>query len=196
MSIDAGFSPYSFPALPGEMDDRANARGHAAGYAAGRRQVERELEALRAAIEQEGTRRAQQGSAEVQLALDALSRSAAEFRQRELPVLSAVETSIANAAIELAEAIIGRELSGGDASARAALERAVHEAGAVGTAVRLNPEDIAIITAAGAPEGVDLVPDPGIARGDAVVDVAHGSIDARIANSIARARAALEGGAA
>lgn len=197
MSIDASFSPYDFPALPGEQaDERAAIRGHAAGYAAGRRQVERELEALREAIELEGTRRAQQGSAEVQSALDALARSAAEFRQREIPTLHAVESAIANAAIELAEAIIGRELSAAADSARAAVERAVHEAGATGSAIRLNPEDAAVIAAGGGlAAGLDLVADPSIRRGDAVVDVANGSIDARIASSVARVRAALEDGA-
>lgn len=197
LSIDARFSPYDFPAMPsGRADERATMRGHAAGYAAGRQQVERELEALRAAIELDGTRRAQQGSAEVQSALDALARSAAEFRQRELPTLHAVETAIASAAIELAEAIVGHELSAADDSARAAVQRAVHEAGGTGSAIRLNPEDAAVIAAGGGlSTGLDLVADPSIRRGDAVVDVANGSIDARIANSIARAKAALGGDA-
>lgn len=197
MSSEAAFSPYDFPAMPSDRnDERATMRGHAAGYAAGRKQVERELEALREAIELDGSRRAQQGNAEVQSALDALSRSAAEFRQRELPTLHAVETAIASAAIELAEAIIGRELSAADDSARAAVERAVHEAGPTGSAIRLNPEDVAVIAAGGGLEsGLNLVADPGIRRGDAVVDVANGSIDARISSSLARAKAALEDGA-
>lgn len=194
MSIEAAFSPYDFPALPGEPgDDRAAIRGHAAGYAAGRKQVERELEALRESIEREGTTRARQGSIEVQLALDALAVSAAEFRRRELPVLLAVESAIASAAIELAEAIIGRELSAKEDAARAAVERALGEAGSAGSAIRLNPEDIAVIAAGGRLEpGIDLVPDPSLERGDAIVDVASGTIDARIASSIARAKAALE----
>jgi flagellar assembly protein FliH len=197
LSIDAAFSPYTFPALPGEpADEQASIRGHAAGYAAGRRQVEQELETLRVSIELDGTRRARQGSEEVQLALDALARSAAEYRQRELPVLRAVESAIANAAIELAEAIIGRELSTTDSSARAALERAVHEAGSTGSAIRLNPEDIAVISADARLEpGIDLIPDASIERGDAVIDVANGSIDARISTSLARVRAALQDGA-
>ena len=191
---DAAFSPYDFPALPSEQnDERASMRGHAAGYAAGRKQVEKELEALREAIEVEGTRRARQGSAEVQHALEALARSAADFQRRQLPVLQDVEASIANAAIELAEAIIGRELSATADSARAAVERAVHEAGPTGAAIRLNPQDVAVIAAGGALEsGLQLVADPSIERGDAVIDVANGSIDARIASSIARARAALQ----
>ena len=194
MSIDAAFSPYDFPALPSEhTDQRAAVRGHAAGYAAGRKQVEQEFEALREAIELDGTRRAQQGSAEVQSALDALARSAAEFRQRELPVLRAVESAIANAAIELAEAIIGHELSATDDSARAAVERAVHEAGSIGNAIRLNPQDVAVIAAGGGlGNGLDLVADPSICRGDAVVDVANGSIDATISSSLARVKAALQ----
>jgi len=195
LSIESAFSPFDFPALPGERDDREKIRGHAAGYAAGRKQVERELEALREAIQLEGTRQARQVSAEVQSALDALARSAAELRKRELPVLRAVESSIANAAIELAEAIIGRELSGADDSAKAAVLRAVHEAGSAGTSIRLNPEDLAIIAQDASLEGIDLVADAAVERGGAVVDVANGSIDATIASSLARAKAALDGGA-
>ena len=193
MSREAAFSPLDFPSLPtAGGDTRENIRGHAAGYAAGRKQVEAELAALREAIELDGERRRERDRTEVQRALDALVRSAAEFRARELPTLRSVDAAIAAAAIELAEAIVGRELSRADDSARAALERAMHDTAPAGSAVRLNPHDIAVIEASGAPTAdLELVPDATIARGDAIVQTVDGSIDARVSSSIARARAAL-----
>lgn len=197
MSTETGFSPFSFPALPdgSRADQRASIRGHTAGYAAGRRLAEQELEALRESIVRESVQRAEQASAELQLALEALERSAEEFNNRELPLLNSVDAAIAAAAVELAEVIIGRELSSADDSARAAVARAMQEVVAPANVVRLNPEDIATITARGRHKPrIELVADATLSRGDAVVELADGSIDARVSSSLARARAALQGG--
>jgi len=193
MSLEA-FSPIDFPALPdGRGDDRAEMRGHAAGYAAGRKQVERELEALKQVIAEDGHREVERLRSEVQLALDALARSAEEYRRRELPMLTSLDTAIASAAMELAEVIVGHELSEAEDSARAAMERAVQEGGETVSSIRMHPEDIAIVSAeATARPAIQLVPDPSLRRGDAMVDVADGLIDARVSASLARARAALQ----
>ncbi len=204
MSAESAFAPLSFPALPGQGSasaaasaERDTIRGHATGYAAGRKQAEAELAALRDTIQAEASRSAEVARAEVQSALDALSRAAAEARALQLPVLQSVDAAIASAAMELAEAIVGHELGTGDGSARAALERASGETVPAGSLVRLNPQDIAVITAEGTTwAGLELVPDLSLDRGDAVVELAHGSIDARVSASLRRARAALEEGAA
>ena len=198
MSPDAAFSPVNFPTIPGHRDDeRASIRGHAAGYAAGRRQVEEELEAVRRAIAEDGTRQLEQHRREVEQALAALARSAAEFRARELPVLEAIETAIAAAAIELAEAIVGHELSAADGSARAVVERAVQVGAGDASAIRLNPDDLAVITSDGDfRHPIELVADPALHRGDAIVETGNGSIDARISAAVTRAKTALRGGAA
>lgn len=198
MSLDAAFSPLNFPALPGGAgDERASIRGHAAGYAAGRKQVEKELEAMKSDIADDATRRIEQHRREVSLALDALARSAAEFRSREVPVLESVDAAITAAAIELAEAIVGHELAAVRGAARAAVDRAVGEAGTTATSIRLNPDDIAIIVGEtlGHPD-LELVADPTLARGDAIAVTGDGSIDARISSALARAKAALVEGAA
>jgi flagellar assembly protein FliH len=197
MSLEAAFSPLDFPAIAGERtDERASIRGHAAGYAAGRKQVEEELAVLREAIELDGRRRSEAARTEVQLALDALARSAEEFRRRELPLLQHLDAAITAAALEIAEVIVGRELDSTEGSARVALGRVTQEAGPGTSIVRLNPEDIAVIAEEAAPgAGVDLVPDSALERGDAIIELSEGSIDARVARSIERARAALRGGA-
>ena len=194
MSSESAFSPINFPSLPNGRgdDERASIRGHAAGYAAGRKQVERELDALKETIAIETSRQNERHRTEVQLALDALERSAADFRSRQLPLLTAVDTAIASAAIELAEAIVGHELSSADDAARAALDRAVTEAGPTESSIRLNPQDIAVIEAELPTRShLRLVPDLTLDRGDAMVDVPDGTIDARVSTSLARARAAL-----
>ena len=196
MSPEPAFSPLNFPALPGQRqsDERDSIRGHAAGYAAGRKQAEAEAAVLREQIHAEAARATELATAELRAASDALARAAAELRARQLPALASVDASIASAAIELAEAIVGHELASGDGSARAALERASAEAVPEGTVVRLNPQDIRVIEAEGGAPGVELVPDHSLQRGDAVVDLAHGSIDARVSASLARARAVLVDG--
>jgi flagellar assembly protein FliH len=198
MSSDAAFSPIAFPALPGRgTDERDSIRGHAAGYAAGRKQAEKEVAALRESIRAEAARAAELASAQLRSALDALARAAADLRARQAPVLQSVDASIAAAAIELAEAVVGHELATADGSARAALERASGAEVPVGTVVRVSPQDIALIAAqAGDQPGIELVADDGLQPGDAVVELAHGSIDARVSASLARAKAALAEGSA
>ncbi|MBN9239745.1 MAG: hypothetical protein BGO97_08600 [Micrococcales bacterium 70-64] len=201
MSPEPAFAPLSFPALPGQADsaavERESIRGHAAGYAAGRRQADAEIAELRESLRAEAAHVRSAARAEIQAALDALDRAAAEFRSRQIPALLSVDASIAAAALELAETIVGRELATGEGSARAALERASLEPIPAGSTVRLNPQDIAVIVADGAPSaGLELVPDFSLERGDAVVDLAHGTLDARVSASLQRARTALAEGAA
>jgi len=182
-----------FPALPGQAsDERDSIRGHATGYAAGRKHAEAEMALLRDSIREEGERARGQARGEVQSALDALAAATADFRARQVPVLQSVDASIAAAAIELAEAIVGHELSTTDGSARAALDRASLEVVPAGSVVRLNPQDIQVIIAEGGTQaGVELVADANLERGDAMVELVHGSIDARVSASLSRARAAL-----
>ena len=201
MSTESAFSPLAFPALAGHgsaaAEERSSIRGHAAGYAAGRKNAEAEIAALRESLRTEGARAADAARAELRSAIDALVNAAADFRARQVPVLQSVDASIAAAALDLAEAIVGRELETGDGSARAALDRASGEAVPAGSVVRLNPQDIAVIAAEGTTwAGLELVPDFSLERGDAVVELLHGSIDARVSASLQRARAALAEGAA
>lgn len=195
MSPEAAFAPLSFPALPGQpVDERDSIRGHAAGYAAGRKQAEAELASLRAALQEEAAQAASLGTARLGSALEALARAADDLRSRQAPALSSVDVSIAAAALELAEAIVGYELQG--SSAKAALERATVEAVPEGTVVRLNPLDAQLIAAEGTASGVQLVADPTLDPGDAVVELVDGALDARVAQSLTRAKAVLAEGRA
>jgi flagellar assembly protein FliH len=122
-------------------------------------------------------------------------------------VLAAVEATLHAAALELAAAVLGTELSDAATAARAALRRLREQdpAREVHT-VRLHPRDLAAVrTALAAPgagagdplgglpdlTGVDLVADPTLAPGDAVGEFPEGYLDARIDGALDRARAAL-----
>jgi flagellar assembly protein FliH len=198
MSTDTLFSQLSYPNLAttasvDEETERARVRGHAAGYAAGLRAAEAE-----AAIVAERTRgerealRADAATA-LQSALEALETAAARASGVDALVLADADSALAAASIELAEAILQRELADGESSARAAIARALDtvEPDSILT-VRLSPIDLAVITAAGlAPSTVALVADVALDRGDAVVTVADGRVDARISSALGRARAQI-----
>lgn len=200
MSIEFAFSPVSYPAVTTDasdaQSDRAAVRGHAAGYAAGRQQADQEMAELRTSIEAERTAWADSARAELNSALRSLAEAAAQLRARELPLLAEVDRSLAEAAIELAEVIVGHELSDADGAARSAVRRALAQAGdEPATAVRLHPADLEVIRAEGGEfAALPLRPDPSLARGDAIVELAHGMIDARIGSTLARMRAALREG--
>ena len=198
MSTESAFSPLSFPALPGQGGGERDAiRGHATGYAAGRKRADAELESLRASLRAEAEHAAELSRERVGTALEALARAAEDYSSRLAPALQSVDASLAAAAMELAEAIVGHELSTSAGSARAALEHATGSDIPAGAVVRLNPQDVQLILAEGAPQpGLDLVPDFSLQPGDAVVELAHGTLDARVSASLARARAALVEGRA
>ncbi|MFK4114931.1 FliH/SctL family protein [Microbacterium sp. NPDC006705] len=208
MSSDA-FTRLEIPRLSGpaltEERDRARARGHAAGYAEGMRQAaahaEREA-AERAEREQAADAAAR---ARVAAALAALERASARFDARATELTAPVVAELHAMAIELAQAIVERELSD---PVRAALTTAARVGNAVSDleaaeapVVRLSPADAAILTGAAnaaesetatLPRSVEVEVDPGLAPGDATIRLADGAIDLRIAAAFARARRALE----
>ena len=196
MSTDT-FTRVAFPSLgfggATPLDAAARATGHAAGY----------LEGLRAgaAVAKERAEEneivvaqaADRTRARIDAAVAALARAADALERRTLPLLGEVQTAIADAAVDIAEAVIGHELSCGDASARSALGRAL---GGVDVerviAIRLNPDDLADLTSSSAAAtAVTLVADATLSRGDAVTEFDEGFLDARIGSALERVRSAL-----
>jgi len=214
MSTDATFSRLNFPELntgaknfskvaytelrsDDEAQERAfeqaKVRGHAAGYTAGMREGAEMMRERQLALEQDHAAMMADGRARVQQAVAALAAATRALEERAAPVLAAAQNTLAAAAMELAEAILGHELSDGDASARSALTRALAgvDASRVHT-VRMNPADLTML----APEtrshaGVNFSPDSSLAQGDAVTEFADGFLDARIGTALDRAKAAL-----
>jgi flagellar biosynthesis/type III secretory pathway protein FliH len=108
-------------------------------------------------------------------------------------VLADADRALATSAVELAAAILAREPL---ATSAQAVERALQVAGDLAPRrIRLAPSD-QVTAAAHAPAGIELIADPSVPAGDAILDLPRGEIDARIAASLDRARAALSDGEA
>lgn len=199
MSTEARFSPMNFPPLRDNRHERAEeqarARGHAAGYAAGLQAAAAEVKEQKARLQAEHEAVVQNSRLRVERTVQALNAAVRALQQRTEPVLAQAQDTLAAAAMELAEAVLGCELADGERSARAALSRALAgvDAATVQT-VRMHPVDLSMLD----PEvrrqaGVQFVPDATLERGDAVTEFADGYLDAKIDSALARAKAALRG---
>jgi flagellar assembly protein FliH len=204
MSAEAAFSPAPLARLAPSVESAAGyADGYAAGWAAGTRAAARTaaLEQMRAAEEE--VTRIKRRAASCHAAVALLMTAAEAARARTAPVLDEARGTLAAAALVLAEAVLGMELADGATSARAALLRAlaVRDDEEV-VSIRMHPEDIALLRTGlsdgagvmGIPDGVELAADPGLARGDAVAELADGYLDARLSTALARVRRVLEEG--
>jgi flagellar assembly protein FliH len=191
------FSKLTFPALADPQSERielqARSRGHAAGYADGLRAAEAEVAALKDRLASENLLEQQRAREQRDRAEMMLARAADALDAATVPVIADAQRTLADAAIELAEAILGYELEHGDRTARAALDRALSPVD-VATAhrVRMHPTDLARLeTDTAARAGIELVADPAIEPGGAITEFDDGYLDARISTALARAKAAL-----
>jgi flagellar assembly protein FliH len=197
MSIDTAFSELSYPTLfsaaAEEENERARVRGHSAGYAAGLRAAEAEVARIAEHARDEREALRADGATALASALAALEAATSHVSEIASLVLAESDAALAAAAIELAESILGHELADGEASARVALSRALATVDpATVLDIRVSPVDLAVLSANDIESsGVRIVADPDLARGDAVVDVPEGRVDARISSALDRARAEI-----
>lgn len=198
MSTDAAFAQASYPVLSSPDVQRAResaaARGHAAGYAKGMRAAQAEMTQRRIVLETEYQAMNDDAARRLERSLSTLGAAAHAVNARLASSSAASMNSLAAAAFELAEAVIGVELDRGDTAPRAAVSRAL-SATETGTAltVRLNPKDLAELAGVDRPAGVELVADASLARGDAMTETNEGYLDARIGSALQRAKDALLG---
>lgn len=193
-ALESLFVPQAVPVLHSsrvqELEASASARGYAAGYAAGARAAQEGVEHLRTSLEGEYDRRAVEQADRAESVLAVLLEAARVLAERTVPVVETAQHAVVRGALDLAESIVGLELGDRAHAAQAALSRVTAEVDAAVVGVRMHPDDIALL----AREGFDvpvLVADPSMLRGDAVADLEHGFLDARIGTAIARARAEL-----
>ena len=85
----------------------ADVRGHAAGYAAGLRAAQAETDALRARLEAEHAARLASVHADTARRIAVLDAATNAMLSQVTPVLDAAEQSVAAAAVDLAEAVVG-----------------------------------------------------------------------------------------
>ncbi|MUK01427.1 hypothetical protein GM708_05495 [Vibrio cholerae] len=196
MSTDA-LVPVTFPRLGPtsgqDIDDVAFARGHAAGYAYGLSLARVELAERKVAADAEAEEARVRAEAVATRRLRALDAATRALEARTAPVLAEARGQILDIAFSTAEELIGHTLKDGQASARAAVARALQgTAGEEVRAVRLHPADLALLQADDVDRpGLVLVADTSLERGDAVTDLPQGSIDARLSTALGRVRAVL-----
>jgi flagellar assembly protein FliH len=188
--------------VPADSEAVAKAKEEArtAGFAAGWAQGQREAAvAAQAAHDQQATaeqRRAAQRAAATEQAIVALGRAAAGLEARTAATVEQIENLIAEYAVQLAEAIVGRELADPAHRGVDAIRRVLADAPTTSpVTVSLHPDDHAALDNAGEYEvdgrTVRLRPSPAVRPGDAVAEVGAMTIDATVAAAVARVREAL-----
>ncbi|HSD22301.1 MAG TPA: FliH/SctL family protein [Anaeromyxobacter sp.] len=156
-----------------------------------RSEAEAEIARVRAEAVEEGRREG------LSRAAAALARAAAARDRR----LALAEREVAAAAIDVARTLIGRELDQDPAAVADLAARALAAArDRREVTLRVNPSDAEAIRAAAgrlaamlarAP-GLEVREDPGLARGDAVVETEAGRVDARVETQLAAFARALD----
>ena len=150
--------------------------GYAAGYAHGMRDAGSHIELLGQLVQR-------------------LGAEADAFAVRETTARAMIEDGVVATAIQIAETLIGHELSRPDNHGREAIARALALAPARGDVIaRLHPADIAVLGDTAdvmAGRTLELVPDPTLSPGDCIVEVAACRVDARIGPALERLRELL-----
>ena len=196
VSFERVFSPLEteLPGPPVAIDPAVAAaeerRGYDDGFATG---MGEGLAAGRAAA-------AAESAAELSR-LEALGRSLAtaaeDLGRRQALELAGLEDALAWAAVDLASAIIGRELEVSASPGADALARALALVQAGSTAVaRLHPSDVAALEEAPlghAPGALTILSDPAVEPGGCILEVGDSRIDAQLGPALDRVRAALLG---
>ncbi len=173
------------PELVRDATDEGYRTGYNAGFTAG-------LEDAAAAIDA----REQQRRTELAAVVERLARAVDELDTRHRDIIAGIEQRVVAVACQVAEALVGHELSVATAPGRDAIVRCLQFAPTDGTVVaHLHPDDVD--TASGDGDSVNgralrIVADPSLTRGDAIVDVGPTRIDGRIASALARIREVLE----
>lgn len=194
------FKPASITPQRTDAGDPARAAGFTAGWAAGARAASDAASVERKRLAAEHDAREAERDAVTMQALAALGQAMDQWHRRAVPVLDEARHTLYSAALDLAEAILQREIEPGSASARTLLDRALSvPMDATPTVLRLNPDDLVHVNfliesgQAEVPQGLRLVADSRLNPGDAITEHEGGALDARIGSALARAREILLG---
>ena len=202
MSTDTGFGRLTFPRLRDEERDRADERsraaGHVAGYTEGLRLAAADVARRADEISAQNAENERSGEAQINHAVTLLAAAARALDKRGIPLIQQLERTLVNTSLELAEAILGSELSHTEPSARRALGRALHQPDQLDReeihSIRMHPDDLLILGAqTQALENIRFLPDSRLARGDAMTEFNEGFLDACIGTALQRAKVALGG---
>lgn len=198
-AVDARLTDPHLQAVVAEAGRAAAEQGHAEGYVAGYEQGRAAAAVEAAQAEQRRTAEdaAAQAAAQARLAavLDVLDTATTALARREAVAIAEVEDVVAGLALDIARAVLDRELAVAADPGREALARALALAPDGTPAVaRLHPEDAALLQDAElelSGRSLQLVADPSVEPGGCVVDTAGRRIDAQVGPALARVEAVL-----
>jgi flagellar assembly protein FliH len=172
------------PALVTEALEDGYRAGYDRGFAAG-------LEDAASAIDARERDRA----VNLTTVVDRLATASEELAGRHSAIIASFEGRLVEYAVEIAQALVARELESIDDRGRDAIRRALQLAPPTGPVVaRLHPDDVATLgdpSTIVAGRALTVVADPSLHPGDAVVDVGAAHVDGRIGAALARIREAL-----
>jgi flagellar assembly protein FliH len=147
-----------------------------------------------AAGAQEAQARNAQAETAVAAALMALESAAAQLATRQAAGVADVEQRVTALALQIAQAVIGREVATSPTAGRDAIMRALQLA-PEGTAaiVRLNPADLDTVGELGriTDRDISLVPDPTVEQGGCILEAGPCRIDAQVGPALDRVREVL-----
>lgn len=176
------------PSVVAEARDRGFAEGRADGYRDGYQAGHDEACAEAARAEAARDRAAGR-------ALAALGEAAAELLAHRGRDMEGIEQVLVEGALELATAIVGRELEVAAAPGRDALVRALRlDEGLEPAVARLHPDDVDTLGALDqlAPgREITVVADRAVETGGCIVEVGSGRIDAQLGTALERVREVL-----
>ena len=184
---------HTLRAIAERAHDTARAQGFAAGWADG----------LRASLERTAAARDEQAQVfeeehlrtlrELETAADALAVAVRHCQETTRTLQAELSDRALDLALGIAEMVLGREVALAADPAGDAVRRALTTVpDDVPLVVRLHPDDLAALdeaVLAGRPATV--VTDPGLSRGDAVVETEDGFVEADLAGALARVRQVL-----
>lgn len=196
VSMDADLSllrPFNASVVTSAEQAEENARalrqeasrvGYEDGYAAGLAAAADEMRAQAAAA-----------AARHDAAVVALELAAAELARHQQVVVADVEGRITDVAVEIAEAILAREVASCDAPVRDAVTRALNLAPPrVDAIARVHPDDAVVLAELeqiATDRTVTVIADGSVERGGCVLEVGPCRIDAQIAPALQRVREVL-----
>jgi flagellar assembly protein FliH len=118
--------------------------------------------------------------------------AAAEEAERR--VLAEVQVAAPKLAFAIVEAILGRELALAANPGQEAVARVLAlDEGRQPAIVRLNPDDVEALDQMGLGREVQVVADPAVERGGALVEIGRSTLDGQLGSAIERVRHVLLG---
>jgi len=196
----SSFKPASITPQRFDVSDPARTAGFAAGWAAGARAAADAAAVDRDRLQAEHDEREARRDAAAAQAVAAFGTAMSQWNSRAVPVLEESRRMLYSAALDLASAVLQREIEPSESSARTLLERALAlPVEATPTVLRLHPDDLLHVNLliesgqAVVPAGLRLVGDSRLSVGDAITEHEDGALDARIGTALARAREVLLG---